>query len=327
MRLRQVDLNLLNVFDAVMRHRSVTEAAGELALSPSAVSHALGRLRLALKDDLFIRDERGMTPTARAMELAATVRDGLALLERALAPPPFRPEQAARSFRIAAGDYTCTFMLPALVRRLRQSAPAIDLRIIPVSRPDIGRLLNAGTVDLVLGWFEKLPADFHRRLLLRESGGIVVRAGHPLAQGPLTLERVAQFPHAVVDLTADQEARHDGFLDDRGLVRRVWMERLILHARETGAPQPRVALSVPHFTALPFMLADTDLVATMPWRMARWAAKNQGLVFLGPLLGGPDYVEIEMVWHRRSEADAGLQWLASTLLDAVQQDAEEVSME
>ncbi len=327
MRLRQVDLNLLNVFDAVMRHRSVTEAAEELALSPSAVSHALTRLRHTLKDELFIRDERGMIPTPRALDLSSMVRDGLALLERALAPATFRPEESDRCFRIAAGDYTCTFLLPALMARLRQVAPSVDLRIVPMSRPDIGRLLNAGTVDLALGWFHQVPDDLRRRLLLRESGGIVVRQGHPLTEAPMTLERVALYPHAVVDLTANEDERRDGFFDDRGLVRRVWMEQIILHARQVGAGRPRVAVSVPHFTALPFMVQETDLVATMPGRMARWAVASQGLVFLGPLLGGPQQVDIDMVWHQRGEHDPGLQWLIDELAGSVQQDAEELSME
>lgn len=321
MRLRQVDLNLLHVFDTVMHTRSVAAAADRLALSPSAVSHALGRLRHALKDDLFIRDERGMTPTPRAIELAAKVHDGLSLLEQALTTTPFAPEDSIRSFRIAAGDYACAFLLPPLVARLRRLAPAIDLRITPVNRTDVGRQLQTGAVDLVLGWFETLPETLRRRHLLRESGAIVVRAGHPLTQEPLTLERAAAFPHVVVELTGEEDLRSDGFYDDRGLIRRVWMERLVLHAREQGAPAARVAVSVPHFTAIPFLLRDTDLVASLPMRLAQWAAASGDLVALPPLLASPT-VDIDIVWHGRRDEDGGLTWLIDQLAQAVQEGAE-----
>lgn len=324
MRLRQVDLNLLNVFDTVMRYRSVTQAAEHLALSPSAVSHALGRLRHALKDELFVRDERGMTPTPRALELAATVHDGLALLERALTTVPFAPAQSIRTFRIAAGDYACAFLLPALVARLRRVAPAVDLRIMPVNRTDVGRQLQTGAVDLVIGWFETLPEGLRRRHLLCESGALMVRAGHPLADGPLTLERVASFPHIVVELTGEEDIRTDGFYDDRGLIRRVWMERLVLHTREQSSPAARVAVSVPHFTAIPFMLRDTDLVATLPARLAAWAVASGGLVALPPLLS-PHTIDVEMVWHARRDEDPGLVWLIAELAAAVHGDAEEPS--
>lgn len=324
MRLRQVDLNLLNVFDTVMRYRSVAQAAEHLALSPSAISHALSRLRHALKDELFVRDEHGMTPTPRALELAATVHDGLALLERALTATPFTPADSIRTFRIAAGDYACAFLLPALVVRLRQVAPAVDLRIMPVNRTDVGRQLQTGAVDLVIGWFETLPEGLRRRHLLCERGSLVVRDGHPLAQGPLTLERVIGFPHIVVELTGEEDIRSDGFHDDRGLVRRVWMERLVLHTRERGGPAARVAVSVPHFTSIPFMLRDTDLVATLPARLATWAAAAGGLITLPPLLS-PQSIDIEMVWHARRDEDAGLAWLINELDNAVQGGAEEAS--
>jgi DNA-binding transcriptional LysR family regulator len=315
MRLRQVDLNLLNVFDAVMRHRSVSTAAEQLALSPSAVSHALGRLRLALKDELFIRDERGMTPTARALELSGSVRDGLALLERALSAAPFVPAESIRGFRIAAGDYGCAFILPALLRRLARTAPAINLRMMPVNRTDIGRQLATGAVDLVIGWFEILPKELRRRPLLREGGVLVVRAGHPLTESALSRDELFSFPHAVVEMTGEDDVRSDGFHDDRGLVRRVWMERVMLQARSDRDMAARVAVSVPHFTALPFLLRETDLVATLPVRLAKQAVAAGGLVMLDPALE-PNVVDIEMVWHARSDTDAGLAWLAEELAAA-----------
>ncbi len=314
MRLSQLDLNLLNVFDAVMRHRRVTEAAEALALSPSAVSHALSRLRRVLNDELFVRDDEGMTPTPRALELASDVRHGLALLERALDTGPFQPGQSARTFRIAAGDYASAFLLPPLVQRLGRVAPHVNLRVVPVNRTDIGRMLNTGAVDLVIGWFDALPQELCRRVVLREDGGLVVSAGHPLAEGPLTLERIYAFPHLVVDLTGEEELSRDGFYEDRGLVRRVWMDRVVLQSRAQPGDAARVALRLPHFMAVPHFLRGSDLVATLPGRLARWATADGSLIFLGPVLS-PETVDIEAVWHSRAETDQGLAWLVGTLVE------------
>lgn len=180
MELGNVDLNLLHVFDAVMQHHSVAQAAQLLSLSPSTVSHALGRLRLALRDELFVRDDAGMRPTPRALELAAPVRGSLALLEQALATAPFVPADSIRTFRLAAGDYVCAVILPGLVRRLARLAPQVDLKIASVNRLDVGRQLDSRTVDVVADWFDTLPTSLRRTPLLRERVALVVRRGHPL---------------------------------------------------------------------------------------------------------------------------------------------------
>lgn len=313
--LRQVDLNLLHVFDEVMKHRSVAQAAEQLSLSPSAVSHALGRLRQALKDDLFLRSDAGLQPTPRALELAGHVRGGLMLLERALAVVPFVPEESIRGFRLAAGDYACALIMPRLVECLVRKAPNIDLQVSPVNRLDVARQLDSGAVDVVVGWFDTLPEDLRRRKLARESGAFVVRRDHPLAREIITWERLFDFPHVVVELTGPGEMRGDGFLDDRGLVRRVWMERAVLEARGRPDLSARVAVSVPHFTAVPPILRRTDMVATLPLRLARQVVAQGDLVMLDASLESGS-IEIEAVWHSRSDSDVGLRWLLDELVDA-----------
>jgi DNA-binding transcriptional LysR family regulator len=313
MQLRHVDLNLLHVFEAVMQHRSVTQAAQALAVSPSAVSHALGRLRLALKDELFVRDDAGMHPTPRALELAVPIRGSLAMLERALATTPFLPADSIRTFRLACGDYACTLILPRLVQRLTQAAPNIDLRITPVNRLDVARHLESGAVDLVVGWFDTLPPGFRRERLVQESGVLVVREGHKLAEGVVTPERLFAFPHVAVDLTGTEASRGDGFLNDHGLVRRVWMERAVLEAQGRTDVSARVAVSVPHFAAVPALLRVTDLVATLPARLAAQAAADGGIVMLDPSLE-PGSIYIDAAWHSRADTDVGLTWLRNELV-------------
>ena len=166
----------------------------------------------------------------------------------------------------------------------------------------------------MIGWFETLPEELRRRRLMREGGVLVVRAGHPLTESA-TRDEIFGFPHAVVELTGEEDVRSDGFHDDRGLVRRVWMERVVLQARGSNDVAARVAVSVPHFMALPFLLRNTDLVATLPVRVARRAVADGGLVMLDPSLE-PNVIDIEMVWHGRADADAGLAWIMEELAAA-----------
>jgi DNA-binding transcriptional LysR family regulator len=308
MKSRRVDLNLLHVFDAVMRDRSLTKAARTLDLTPSAVSHALARLRLALKDDLFLRGGVEMTPTPRALELAGLVRGSLVALETALALVPFVPAESGRTFRLAMGDYSGLLILPRLVERLARVAPQIDLEVVPVNRVDIGPTLDRGGVDLVFGWFDTLPANMRRQAILSESGVFVVREGHPLTAGELTLPRIFDFPHLVVDLTGVEDARRDGFLDDSGLRRRVWMEYSVLEALEDGDLAARVALKVPGFAFVAPALRRSDLVATIPERLAHQVVAEGGLLAL-PRLQERVTVTVEVVWHARGDQDEGLQWL------------------
>jgi hypothetical protein len=125
--LGRIDLNLFRVFDAMMLHRSVRKASQILSVTPSAVSHALSRLRQSIGDELFILTQSGMQPTRRALELASAVREGLETLELALNGKESLPPKAPRTFRVWATDYPCVVILPSLIKRLAKSAPNVDL--------------------------------------------------------------------------------------------------------------------------------------------------------------------------------------------------------
>jgi DNA-binding transcriptional LysR family regulator len=213
--IRMVDLNLFRVFDALMLHRSVRKASQVLSVTPSAVSHALNRLRQTMDDELFIPGERGMEPTRRALELAAAVREGLESFAGALNTKPFVPMEAVRTFRIAASDNTSMVILPSLVKRLTKNAPQIDLRVFPLSRLDVVRELESGQIDLVIGWFGELPSGMRRATLYREEEAIVVRAGHPLTLEKVTKQKLFEFSHVVVELTGTEEHKADGFVYDQ----------------------------------------------------------------------------------------------------------------
>jgi len=312
--LRMVDLNLFRVFDAMMLHRSVRKASQVLSVTPSAVSHALNRLRQTIDDELFIAGEFGMQPTRRALELAAAVREGLENFELALTAKPFVPAAAVRTFRIAASDNTSVVILPPLVKRLAKSAPHVDLRVFPLNRLDVVSELEKGEVDLVIGWFGELPGSMRRATLYQEEEAIVVRAGHPLTQGKVTIENMFEFSHVVVELTGTEEHTADGFMYDKGFAHRVWIERALLEFQDKKIDLVgRVAVCVPHFAVVPPLLQATDMLATLPRRLALWTVAHFPLVLLD-LPYTPKTVDVEMVCDQRADRDKGLQWLIDELV-------------
>ena len=315
MSLRRIDLNLFRVFEVVFKYRSVNEASKELGVTPSAVSHALARLRQALGDELFIYREAGMEPTPRALELAPGVCDGLGRIKEAVNARPFIPSESTRTFRISATDYTTATILTSLVARLAKVAPQVDLRIFPCNRTDVIKHLDDGRMDLVIGWFEGLPDRMRRATLMVEKESIVVRRGHPLTEGAVTKERLLAFPYIVVELTGSEDQGVDGFLDDRGVWRRVWIDRLLIETSEEERDAvAHVAVSLPHYAAVPQMLQTTDMVATLPERLARQAVESGSVVILD-LPYEPLTVPVEIIWHYRADQDAGLRWLIDELID------------
>lgn len=314
--MRRIDLNLFRVFEAVLQHRSVSSAGRELGVTASAVSHALARLRMAIGDDLFVVGDAGMEPTVRALELAPAIRDGLGRIETAVSSKPFVPEQSQRTFRIASSDHNAVIVLPHVIGRLAKTAPEVSFRIFPFNRMDVVRHLDDGRVDMVMGWFGDLPDRMRRVKVMSANEAIVVRTGHPLTQGPITKERLFAFPHVVVELTGTEEEAIDGFVDDRGVWRRVWIERLLIEmGDDDGGLVGRVAVSVPHFAAVPPILCQTDMVATLPRRLALEVARHAPVVILENLPYEPLTVPVELVWHQRAEQDSGAQWLIGEILD------------
>jgi DNA-binding transcriptional LysR family regulator len=209
-------------------------------------------------------------------------------------------------------------MLPHLVQRMAREAPQVNLSIFPVNRLDVTRELDEGRLDFVIGWFRDLPDRMRRTTVATEVEAIVVRAGHPLTQGPVTKSRLFAFPHIVVELTGGEADAVDGFLDDRGVFRRIWIERLLIEGGDhDDGLVGRVAISVPHYGAVAPMLLVSDMVATLPRRLASTAAA-QGNVVLLDLPYEPLAVPVEAVWHERSDRDPGIKWLVNLLMQATE---------
>ncbi len=319
--LSRFDLNLLLVFDAVMRERSVLRASRTLNLTQSAVSHALGRLRQLLDDDLFLRDPSGMRPTPRAETLAVPVAEALALLRVGLAPSAFDPAAAELTFTLAASDYVTVALLPHFLAALRSQAPGVTLRIFPLGRLDLAMQMDNGRVDIAISWFETLPPRFRRMELVSDRETIVAPPDHPLTQGPLTLERLLATPHIAVDLTGLDEAGESGFIDERGLKRRTRIERLSgEHAVPLAMTETPPTLTVPNYLIVPDLVMASGMIATLPRRLAEAACHQHNLVLLDPPFDYPP-IRLDAIWHEMTDASAAHVWLRELLVEAVAQAA------
>lgn len=290
-----LDLNLLRVFDALMRERKVAAAAVRLGLSAPAVSNALARLRRATGDELFIRSPAGMQPTAHAQAVAGTVTQALAAIDQGFVRhQAFAPAHSARSFRLAMTDIGEIIFLPALVGRLHEQAPGVTLSTVRNTAIDLRAEMAAGSVDLAVGWLPRLGAGFHQRRLFSQRYVALMAAAHPLAQGRLTAARFLQARHAVV------VAEGTGH------------EQVQRALRRHGLADP-VALRLPHFVAVPYIVAESDLVVTVPEKLAHKAAAPFGLVVRELPLGLPTF-EVNVFWHQRAHREAGNRWLREQLV-------------
>jgi len=288
--IRNLNLNLLLVLDALSREQNVTRAAKRLGLTQSAVSNALAQLREALGDPLFVRARRGVVPTERALALAGPVRQALGIVESALeGSGAFDPATTTRSFVIAASDYTEYVVLPPLLRRLEREAPRVRLEVRAWGEHEVPPALEAGEVDLMLGYYGALPPGHHDELLFEEEYVCIVRKRHPTVRRRLTLKRYLALRHVLVTQRPGSLGSVDVALARQGL------------ARSVGA-------RVSHFLMVPQLVAQTDMVAALSRRIAEPAARSLGLSLYPPPLALPK-ARVGQVWHERTAADAGNRWL------------------
>lgn len=304
--LSRADLNLLVLFEAVLRERHVARAAERLNLSPSAVSHGLGRLRRLLNDPVFLRTPKGVVPTARALALAEPIGQVLAGARRILATAaPFDPRSSNRSFTIGAPDGATAFLLP-LLARLRQSAPGVTISLRQLLPPGGGRAiaqawepifddLDTRAMDIAIGPFTTVPARFDAKTLFTEDFVIISRPGHAFAKAP-GLHAYCAAGHLVVSLTGDVHGFVDDALAERDLTR-------------------RVVLTVPGFFMALTLVATTDLLAAVPRSFALAHGPQAGVVVSEAPLPLPRF-EIRMVAPRAAMTDDGLAWLRAALATA-----------
>ena len=296
MNVQDIDLNLLRVFDAVLRERGVTPAAARLGLTQPAVSNALARLRALFGDALFVRTPSGMDATPFARGVAEPVRQALALLESALAHGPgFEPATSTRAFRFYMSDLGQVEFLPPLVERVQHDAPGVRLEAVASDLEHIADALSTGALDLAVGFLPALGPPVLRHALFRDPYVCLMRADHPSIDRKLTRKQFVEASHVLVTY--------------RGGGHRVIEETL-----ERAGVARRIALRVPHFTVVPMVLERTDLILTIPARVARVYERRGNLKTLPPPVPMPA-AEVAVHWHERFEADPGNRWLREQIVE------------
>jgi DNA-binding transcriptional LysR family regulator len=290
------DLNLLPIFVALMEERSVTRAAERVGMTQPALSNALGRLRLMLQDQLFVRERYGIQPTPIALELSPVIAEALAMLDDAvLGQQDFDPAKAERVLTIAPNGYVEFVLVPAIVARLQEAAPGIKLRLTPYGNDLVETGVISGTTALVMGRIVDPPDNLVVQHVMDEGLTCIVRADHPDIGSSITREQFERVKHVNVVPPGRMRA---------GLFQALSQQQL----------KRDVAISVTNFFAVAEMIAVTDYCATLPNLICRRLAHDPRLKVL-PAPVDLGTFPVEMAWHVRYRHDPAHRWLRTLIGD------------
>jgi DNA-binding transcriptional LysR family regulator len=293
MDLHGIDLNLLVAFDALICERNVTRAGVRIGRTQPAMSAALARLRLLLKDELFVRSAAGLQPTPRALELAGPLGDALASIQRTLDfTQDFDPSRATVRFTLGLSEHPAFTVLPPLLRHLAKQAPGVTLRVKSfIAREDAVSLLDAGEVDAAIGVLGGSTPRIPTMPLFEERFVCIARKGHPLARQAMTLKRFLSYQHLLVSPEGDGVGLVDIKLAQMGRKR-------------------DIAVTLPQMYAAPAIIARSDLLATMMEGAVRASGLQASLAVL-PLPKEIDIAPLPFMlhWHRRNDAHPAQRWL------------------
>ena len=298
--LTRIDLNLLVVFEALFQERHVGRAANRMALSQSATSHALGRLRQLFNDPLFVRNPRGVEPTARSRELAEPIASTLAQIRFLMTPTgAFDPTRLRRTFRMAAHDYAMAVLVAPLVASLRSEAPGVDLRCMSIHPGKVIDALDRGELDCALGGFYGIEAARVTRTVLFSDRFVgIARHGHPgLRQRKMSLKTFVTTPQVLIAPGGEGRGEIDAALLEMG------------HER-------RIAVTAPNFLSVPLLVEGTDLLGVLPERLAHRLTANFPLsIFELPVAVEP--VTCNFLTLAPVARQADMAWLLDRVLHSV----------
>ncbi|VWC73736.1 LysR family transcriptional regulator [Burkholderia aenigmatica] len=294
-RVRQLDLNLLKIFEVVFRERHLSRAAQSLALTPSAVSHALGRLREYLDDELFVRDGRSMQPTATCLRMAPNLLEQLAKLRQLLQQwGQFNPTETRQTFRLGMPDALEPLVLPALTRALSEQAPLAALASSPIDRKRMTSALSSGNLDLAIDIALPISEPLRHHPLLEDAFCIFVRRGHPLIRG-MTMAKYLKANHVAVSTRAQGTVLEDVALLNLGL-------------------QRNISVRCQNYYSACRIVQHSDLLLTMPEKLAMQIDTSKSLVPIDPPFSLPA-IHLHMYWHINSDQDVANQWFRKLITD------------
>ena len=290
MLLRNIDLNLLVVLDALLTEKHVTRTGVRLHLSQPAISHSLNKLRVLLDDPLLIRQGNEVVLSALAQNLQAPLKEILGQIETLLGQSiDFVPADSQRTLRIAMSDYGAAIVLPKLLVQLRAQAPGTSLVVIQDSRLGMLEQVGQGRIDLAIGVFPAPGADICTEVLFEETFTCLLDRRSLPENGVLDLDSYLARPHLLVSMDGNTRGEVDNVLRARGLKR-------------------RVAVNVPHWGTAPGMIADTDLILTVATRTLTNVPFGDTLVAMAPPLTVAPFNYVQ-AWHNRVNQDPAHRWL------------------
>ena len=293
MSLRNTDLNLLVAFDALMRECHVTRAAYRMDVSQSSMSLALSKLRLIFHDPLLVKTGKGLVPTERARYLMPRIEEILRGVDVLIhEEQPFDPSQASETITMIVIDYIDFVVVPHLMDELQRQAPNILLRIVGPNPRRLGEIMSSGEIDMALTYFPTPPGNVRTRPLFKDRMVGIARADHPLFDRPLSLERYCDFAHVAIK-PADGADMYNALIDS---------------ALSNEGYQRRIAVSKPTFMGVPFLIAQSDLISTMPERIAQRFTDIAAIrIFEPPLKLAP--INVVLMWHDRIHNNPLHRWL------------------
>ena len=296
MELHELDLNLLVVFNQLLVERRVSKVAENLGISQPAVSNSLAKLRKLFGDELFLRTPKGMEPTPFADQLAESVSYALAMIHSGVNQrTTFEPATAKRAFTIGMTDIGEIYFLPALIEHLRTEAPGITLSTVRNAAVNLRDELESGKVDLGVGLLPQLKAGFFQRRLFTQSYVCLMRRGHRLDKRKISLAEFSAAEHLVVISAGTGHGKVDELLQRSGVER-------------------SVRLTVPHYVSVGHILRGSDLIATVPERLANRLIEPFGLAKVPHPAKLPD-VAINVFWHAKYHRSPDNRWLRGVVFD------------
>lgn len=302
MELHELDLNLLVVFNQLIVDRRVSKAAESLGVSQPAVSNSLAKLRRLFGDELFLRTAHGMEPTPFAEQLAESVGYALAMIHSGVNQRTnFEPATARRAFTIGMTDVGEIYFLPALIERLRREAPGVTLSTVRNTTVNLRDEMESGKVDLAIGLLPQLKAGFFQRRLFMQSYVCLMRRGHRLDKRSISLADFAAAEHLVVVSAGTGHGKVDELLLRSGVER-------------------TVRLTVPHFISVGHILQGSDLIATVPERLADRLLEPFGLTKV-PHPGKLPDIAIHLFWHAKYHRSPASVWLRGVVFELFAQQA------
>ncbi|UDL06965.1 LysR family transcriptional regulator [Marinobacter sp. CA1] len=287
--MKNQELQLLYIFDAIMTERSVTRAAERLSMTQPAVSNAISRMRQIWNDPLFVRKGRNIEPTSHALSLWDQVSRPMHDLSNAVSATQFDPATAKRKFRIAVTDVSVELIWRQLVRRLEEEAPGVDLHAVPYTPERSHDLLREAHVDLAVGLLTQHDHSLRSTWLFDGGFRLAMRANHPLAGRPITLQEFLDARHLLVTMSGEAHGFVDNYLDQKGLSR-------------------RIAATVNHFSIVPQLLRESDLIVAIPELISQDCGFVHGL-WMGELPFNVDPSSLYLIWHARHDRDPGVTWM------------------